>query len=153
MSIAAASELDSTPSNPLTLPLAAAATCAALADWLIFGWPIGISLALFYGVIGIIAVAVNGNHATRLVQLIMAPVFVAGLSALIEDVNLLSVLAAALATAAFVIVLTTRPYRTVPCRSAAFHRLSGKPGSQFFITPGKLAGVELSNMASGAIFR
>jgi len=114
MSIAAASELDSTPSNPLTLPLAAAATCAALADWLFFGWPIGISLALFYGVTGIIAVAVNHIHATRLVQLIMAPVFIAGLSALIEDVNLLSVLAATLATAAFVIVLTTRDIASWP---------------------------------------
>jgi hypothetical protein len=37
MSIAAASELDSTPSNPLMLPLAVAAACAALADWLFFG--------------------------------------------------------------------------------------------------------------------
>jgi hypothetical protein len=60
MSIAAASELDSTPSNPLTLPLAAAATCAALADWLFFGWPVGISLALFYGV----AVAINRTHGS-----------------------------------------------------------------------------------------
>jgi hypothetical protein len=48
MSIAATSELDSTPSNPLMLPLAAAAACAALADWLFFGWPIGVSLALCF---------------------------------------------------------------------------------------------------------
>ncbi len=114
MSIAAASELDSAPSNPLTLPLAAAAACAALADWLFFGWPIGISLALFYGVTGIVAVAVNGIHAQRFVQLIMVPVFIAGLLALIEDVNLLSVLAATLATAAFVIVLTTRDIASWP---------------------------------------
>jgi hypothetical protein len=38
MSIAAVSKLDSTPSNPLMLPLAAAADCAALADRLFFGW-------------------------------------------------------------------------------------------------------------------
>jgi Domain of unknown function (DUF4173) len=107
MSIAATSELDSTPTNPLMLPLAAAAVCAALADWLFFGWQIGISLALFYGVIGIAAVTINRIHATRFVQITMALVFIAGLLTLIEDVNLLSVLTGTLATAAFVIVLTT----------------------------------------------
>jgi hypothetical protein len=106
MSIAATSELDSTPSNPLMLPLAAAAACAALADWLFFGWPIGVSLALFYGVIGVVAVAINGIHATRFVQLIMTLVFIAGLLALIEDVNLLSVILSSLATASFAIVVT-----------------------------------------------
>jgi hypothetical protein len=114
MSIAATSELDSAPSNPLMLPLAAAAACAALADWLLFGWPIGVSLALFYGVISIVAVAINGIRATRFVQLVMTLVFVAGLLALIEDVNLLSVLIATLATAAFVIVLTTRELASWP---------------------------------------
>ena len=114
MSIAATSELDSTPSNPLMLPLAAAAACAALADWLFFGWPIGVSLALFYGATGVVAVAINGIRATRVVQLIMTMVFIAGLLALIEDVNLLSVLIATLATAAFVIVLTTRELASWP---------------------------------------
>jgi hypothetical protein len=114
MSIAATSELDSTPSNPLMLPLAAAAACAALADWLFFGWPIGVSLALFYGATGVVAVAINGIRATRGVQLIMAMVFIASLLALIEDVNLLSVLIATLATAAFVIVLTTRELASWP---------------------------------------
>jgi hypothetical protein len=107
MSIAATSEL-STPSNPLMLPLAAAAVCAALADWLFFGWPIGISLALFYGVIGVVAVAVNDVRATRGVQIIMTSVFVAGLLALIEDVSLLSVILGSLATTSFVIVMTAR---------------------------------------------
>jgi hypothetical protein len=60
MSIAAASALDSTPSHPLLPPLVAAAACAALADWLFFGWPVGISLALFYGV----AVAINRIHGS-----------------------------------------------------------------------------------------
>jgi Domain of unknown function (DUF4173) len=114
MSIAATSELASTPSNPLMLPLAAAAVCTGLADWLFFGWSIGISLALFYGVIGIVAVAVNGVRAQRFIQLVMVLVFTAGLLALIEDVNLLSVLVGTLATAAFVIVLTARELASWP---------------------------------------
>jgi hypothetical protein len=114
MSIAATSELDSTPSSPLMLPLAAATACAALADWLFFGWQIGISLALFYGVIGVVAVVVNRVHATRFVQLIMALVFIAGLLALVEDANLLSIPAGTLATAAFVIVVTNREIASWP---------------------------------------
>jgi Domain of unknown function (DUF4173) len=117
MSIAPTSELDSTPSNPLMLPLAAAVVCAGLADWLFFGWPNGISLALFYGligiamplfygVIGIIAVAVNGVRAPRRVQIVMTSIFVAGLLALVEDVSMLSVILSSLATTSFVIVMT-----------------------------------------------
>jgi hypothetical protein len=44
----------------------------------------------------------------------MTLVFIANLLALIEDVNLLSLLAGALATAAFVIVLTTREIASWP---------------------------------------
>jgi hypothetical protein len=108
MSIAATSELDSTFSNPLMLPLAAALVCAGLADWLFFGWPVGISLALFYGAIGLVAVAVNGIRAQRRVQIVMTSVFVAGLLTLIEDVSVLSVIWSSLATASFVIVMTAR---------------------------------------------
>jgi hypothetical protein len=108
MSIAATTELDSTPSNPLMLPLAAALVCAGLADWLFFGWPVGISLALFYGVIGIVAVAVNGVRARHRVQIVMTSIFVAGLLALIEDVSMLSAILSSLATASFVIVVTAR---------------------------------------------
>ena len=108
MSIAATTDLETAPANPLMLPLVAATACAALADWLFFGWPIGISLALFYGVIGVVAVAVNDVRATRGVQIIMTSVFIAGLLALIEDVSLLSVILGSLATASFVIVMTAR---------------------------------------------
>jgi hypothetical protein len=107
MSTETLSELDSTPVHPLMLPLAAAATCAALADWLFFGWQIGISLALFFAVIGVVAVAVNGVRAQRRVQIVMTSVFVAGLSALIEEVSTLSAILSALSTASFVIVMTT----------------------------------------------
>jgi hypothetical protein len=107
MSIDAASELDSAPAHPLLLPLAAAAACAALADWLFFGWQVGISLALFFAVIGIVAVAVNGVRAQRRTRIVMTSVFVAGLLALVEEVGTLSVILSALSTASFVIVMTT----------------------------------------------
>jgi hypothetical protein len=63
---------------------------------------------LFFGVLGAVAVAGNRVHATRSIQIIMAAVFVAGLLALIEDVNMLSVIVGALATALFVVVMTAR---------------------------------------------
>lgn len=108
MSILATTDLERAPANPLMLRLAVAAACAALADWLLFGWDVGISLALFYGVLGIAAVACNRVHATRNVSIVMAAVFVAGLAALVEDVSTLSVIVATLATAMFVIVMTAR---------------------------------------------
>ena len=110
MSLATASdfEIAPTPTRPLVIPLATAAACAALADWLFYGWQIGISLALFLGVLGIVAVAGNRVHATRNSQIVMTAVFVAGLLPLVEDLNFLSVLVGTLATAMFVIVLTAR---------------------------------------------
>ena len=108
MSIATASDLEMAPARPLLMPLVSAAACAALADWLFYGWQIGISLALFLGVLGAVAVAGNRVHATRHVQIVMAAIFVAGLLGLIEDVNVLSVILGTLATALFVIVMTAR---------------------------------------------
>jgi hypothetical protein len=108
MSIATASNLGFFPSLPLWMRLTIAAACVALADWLFYGWQIGISLALFLGVLGIIAVVSNGVRATRSAQIVMTAVFVAGLLALIEHVNILSVIMGTLATALFVIVLTAR---------------------------------------------
>jgi Domain of unknown function (DUF4173) len=106
MSIATASDLEIAPSRPLLMPLVSAAACVALADWLFYGWEIGISLAQFFGVLGAIAVASNRVCATRRTQIIMTAVFVAGLLALIENVNILSVIVGTLATALFVIVIT-----------------------------------------------
>jgi hypothetical protein len=106
MSIATAS--DPQIAAALPMPLVAAALCVALADWLFYGWPIGISLALFLGVLGGIAVAGNGVHAARGIQIAMTAVFVAGLLAPIEEVNALSATVAALATALFVILITAR---------------------------------------------
>jgi hypothetical protein len=69
MSIATASDLESAPARPLLMPLVSAAACAALADWLFYGWQIGISLALFLGVLGAVAVVGSRVHATRHVQI------------------------------------------------------------------------------------
>ena len=106
MSIAATSDLENAPARPLLMPLLSAAACTALADWLFYGWDIGVSLALFLGVLGIIAVLGDRMRATRHVQTMMALVFIAGLLVLVEDVSLLSAIVSALATALFVIVVT-----------------------------------------------
>jgi len=108
MSIATASdfEIAPAPARPLVTPLLLAAGCAALADWLFYGWDVGISLALFLAVLGIAGVAGNGVHASRKTRIVMTSVFVAGLLALIEHVSLLSVLLSSLATALFVLVMT-----------------------------------------------
>jgi hypothetical protein len=108
MSIATASDFEIAPARPLLRPLISATACVALADWLFYGWQIGISLALFFGVLGVVAVASNRGRATRNNQVAMSALYVAGLLPLIEDVNILSVIVSALATALFVIVITTR---------------------------------------------
>jgi hypothetical protein len=107
MSIAATSDLEHAPSRLLLTPLMSALACVALADWLFFGWQVGISLALFLGVLGLVAVACNGIRAARHVQIVIGIVFVAGLAALVEEVNILSTTIGMLATAMFVIVMTT----------------------------------------------
>jgi Domain of unknown function (DUF4173) len=108
MSIATTSdyELTPAPARPLIIPLLLAAGCVALADWLFYGWEVGVSLALFLGVLGVVAVASNGVHATRKTKMVMTVVFIAGLLAAIEDVNLLSVILSTLTTALFVNVMT-----------------------------------------------
>jgi hypothetical protein len=110
MSIAATSDLEiaPAPARPLLAPLMLAVAIVALADWLFYGWEIGLSLALFLGVLGVVAVAGNGVGATRHILIGMTVVFIAALLALVEDVNLLSVLVGGLATAMFVMVITAR---------------------------------------------
>ena len=75
MSIAPTANLERAPSDPLIL-FAVAAACATLANWLFLGWDIGISLALFLGVLGVVAVTCNRVHATRGIQIIMSAVFI-----------------------------------------------------------------------------
>jgi signal transduction histidine kinase len=90
MSMAATTNLEIAPPRPLSMRLAVSAGCVALADWLFYGWPIGLSLALFFAVLGVTAVASNGVHAPCKVQIVMTAVFVAGLIALVEDADILS---------------------------------------------------------------
>jgi hypothetical protein len=108
MSIATTSDLEIAPVRPLLMPLLSAAACVALADWLFYDRQVGISLALFFAVLGAVAVPANGARAIPTLQAVMAAIFVAGLLALIEDVNTLSVIVSALATALSVIVVTAR---------------------------------------------
>ena len=107
MSIATTADLEIARTRPLLIPLAAAAACVALADWLFYGWTMGISLPLFLGVLGVSAIAVNRVHATRHIPIFMGIIFVAGLLALVEEVSTLSVIVGLLATAIFANVLTT----------------------------------------------
>jgi hypothetical protein len=118
MSIATSSdfEIAPAPAPALVKPLMLAAGCVALADWLFYGWQIGISLALFLAVLGIAGVAGNRMRAVCRIRIVMTCVFVAGLLALVEDVNALSVTVAALATALFVIVSTAGEASSWPWR-------------------------------------
>jgi hypothetical protein len=115
MSIATASDFETAPARPLVTPLTLAAACVALADWLFwqtpadrrfYGSQIGISFALFFAVLGVIAVAGNRVRAARKTQIVMTAAFVTGLLALVEDVDTLSAILGALATALFAIVMT-----------------------------------------------
>jgi hypothetical protein len=114
MSIATTSDLEIAPARPLLMPLVSATACVALADWLFYGWQVGISLALFFAIFGGVAVAANGVRTTHFVQMLMAAAFVAGLLALIEDVNALSVTVGATATALVIIVVTTGEAKSWP---------------------------------------
>jgi Domain of unknown function (DUF4173) len=99
MSIATASDFEIAPARPLLMPLVTAAACVALADWLFSGWQPGISLALFLGGLGVVAISINRACAPRNIQIVMSAVFVAGLLAVAEDFNDLSQTVAELATA------------------------------------------------------
>jgi hypothetical protein len=112
MSIATTADLEIARSRPLLIPLAAAAACVALADWLFYGWTMGISLPLFLAVLGVAAITVNRVHATRTIPIVMGVIFVAGLLALVEEVSTLSVIVGLLATAVFANVLTAPEARS-----------------------------------------
>jgi hypothetical protein len=106
MSIATATNLDLTPARPLWMPLLSAVACVALADWLFYDWLVGVSLALFLGVLGIVAVACNRPYAPRYTRIVMSVAFLVGLLALSENASALSLFVGGLATALFIIVIT-----------------------------------------------
>jgi hypothetical protein len=111
MSTATASDFEVASARPLLMPLISAAGCVALADWLFYGWQPGISLALFLGVLGVVAIATNRRSTPRNIQIVMSAAFIAGLLALVEDISDLSGIVGTLATALFVIVITAGEIR------------------------------------------
>ena len=111
MSIAAAPELEIAPARPLMTPFACAAACVVLADWLFYGWDIGISLAVFLGGLGVAAVLGKRIAMRGKARIIPVIVLVAGLLPLIEEVNVLSVTVATVATA-MSIIATVSPQPT-----------------------------------------
>ena len=138
MSIATAPDfgIASTPTPapaPIVRPLLLAAACVALADWLFYDRQIGISLALFLGLLGGVAVANNTVRATPNSQIVTAAVFVAGLLALVEDVNFLSLTISMLATAALVFALTAS-------QASSWQRLLFRAATVPFRGPFQLAG-------------
>jgi Domain of unknown function (DUF4173) len=105
MSIAATSDLETSLARPLLTPIACAAGCVALADWLFYGWDVGISLAVFLGALGLIAVFSNRVEIRDKARITPAIVLFAGLLPLVEEVNVLSVAVATLTTTMSVIAI------------------------------------------------
>jgi Domain of unknown function (DUF4173) len=109
MSIATtAPPLEIAPSRLLLKPLISAVGFVALADFLFYGWRIGIWLPLFFLALGLVAVARNRIYAPRRIQIAMSVVFAAVLIALTEDVSILSAMLGALGTGFFVMVITAQ---------------------------------------------
>src|SRR6266404_1291991 len=65
MSIATAADFEIPPARRWLTPLLSAAACVALADWLFYGWQIGVSLPLFFGALGVVAAAGNRGCSPR----------------------------------------------------------------------------------------
>jgi hypothetical protein len=108
MSIATTTNFETAPARPLATPLMLTTGCVALADWLLYGWDVGISLALFLGVLGVAALFSNRIHVSGKTRIALLAIFIAGLLPLVEEVNFLSVCIATLTTAMSVIALTSR---------------------------------------------
>jgi hypothetical protein len=107
MSIAATSELETAPARPLAAPLSYAAGLVALADWLFYGWHIGISLALFLGALGVAAILSNRVQLGDKSRIVAVIILIAGFLPLIEEVNLLSAIVATVTTASSIIAMTS----------------------------------------------
>jgi hypothetical protein len=121
---AAAQAPDATVRWPLQLVMALA--LVALADWLFYGHPAGISAALQLIALAAAAVLANPLHATKRDMLIACGVLVASVVPLIVNVSILSVLSGALGTACFVLTMTrTGADWTIRCRDAAVLLLDG----------------------------
>ena len=108
MSIATTYDFKTATAHRLAKPVALAAGCAALADWLFYGWDAGVSLALFLGVVGVVAIFSNRAQIQGASRIALAVVLLASLLPLVEEINLLSVTVSMLAAAMSIIAITSR---------------------------------------------
>jgi hypothetical protein len=91
-------------SIPRKLIVALAAT--GFADWLFYDQRIGISVALFLGVLAVLSLLTNPLHAGLRQSLLAAAVLLTGLAAVVEEFNVLSASLCVLAVAVAVSTLT-----------------------------------------------
>jgi hypothetical protein len=108
MSIATSFDFKTASAHWLARPFILATGCAALADWLFYGWDVGVSLALFLGVVGIVAIFGNRIRLQDTTRIALAVVLAASLLPLIEQVDLLSVTVSILAATMAIIAITSR---------------------------------------------
>jgi hypothetical protein len=84
--------------------------CAAFADWLFYCEPGGLSLALFLVILAIAAACLNPVRADGRLKIVASTVLIAGLLALLEDLNWLSFWFGALGTALFAGIMSSRDF-------------------------------------------
>jgi hypothetical protein len=122
MSIATSFDLKTTSAHWWARPLVLATGCTALADWLFYGWDVGVSLALFLGVVGIVAIFGNRVRIQGTTRIALAAVLIASLLPLIEQVDLLSVTVSMLAATMSIIAMTSR--QPAPWRRRLFEAIT-----------------------------
>jgi len=114
MSISVPADLPAPAAQSRFTRLACAVLCVALADWLFFGWRVGVSLPLFLAALGIVALASTPLRAPPPIQAAATIIFAAILAALVEDISILSVIIGVVGTALFVVVMTAPAPRSWP---------------------------------------
>jgi hypothetical protein len=97
-------------SGPLQI-VAAAAAMTALADWLFYMHPPGISFAIFIGALCAAVLVVNPIRASRTARVAAVAILAASLLPVIEDFGFLSLVFAVAGTAAFALLSTGWPPR------------------------------------------
>jgi hypothetical protein len=108
-------------SIPRKLIVALAVT--GFADWLFYDQRIGISVALFLGVVAFLSLLTNPVHAGLRQSLFAAAVLLLGLASVVEEFNVLSAALAALAIAVAVSALTNPLMNGLRERYAAVQEL------------------------------
>lgn len=91
----------------LLLRVALAAAGAAFADWLLFGYRPGVSLALFLAALAIASVCVNPLRARKSIRIAACALLAVSLLALVEEVDALSFALALIGTASFALLMAS----------------------------------------------